>query len=256
MAPASARPRRCGRRPCGSPLGPGQRRRRPGARGPPRRPSRGRLDRVGELGRRVRVGAVAEHEVEQQHPARRVGGLDRDPLEPQRRVDHRVRPPARHRVVAEVDDDVAGVAQVRAQREIRRSGMLDRTSPSDSAATSIASSARVPPQKSPRRNRARLRGGTPPPTWPGGPRAPRASIASTAAVRSGRPARASPSGPACRARRHTPRGRRAPRAPAASRRRRCARWPGRRPRARRAPAASSGRRPRRTGPARRRRGSG
>ena len=76
-------------------------------------------DRVGELRGRVRVGTVTEDEVEQQHAARGVAGLDGEAPEPQRRVDHRVRPPAGQRVVAEVDDDVAGVAQVGTQRQLR-----------------------------------------------------------------------------------------------------------------------------------------
>ena len=79
-----------------------------------------RPDRVGQLGRGVGVGAVAEHQVEQQHPAARVGRLGGDPLQPQGRVDHRVRPAAGQLVVTEVDDQVGVGAQVGAERQLGR----------------------------------------------------------------------------------------------------------------------------------------
>ena len=68
----------------------------------------GRRDGRGQLGGRVGVRAVAEHDVEQQHRAGRVGRLDGDPVEPGALVDHRVRPALGERVVAEVDHQVAG----------------------------------------------------------------------------------------------------------------------------------------------------
>ena len=55
------------------------------------------------------------------------------------------------RVVTEVDDDIRPGLQVGAQGELGAQGILDAISPSASAATSIASSARVPPQNRPQR---------------------------------------------------------------------------------------------------------
>ena len=51
----------------------------------------GRLDGRREVGRRVRMGAVAEDDVEQQHRDRGIARGDGELLDPQRRIDHRVR---------------------------------------------------------------------------------------------------------------------------------------------------------------------
>ena len=60
-----------------------------------------------DLGGRDRVGAVAEHDVEQDHRHLGVGGLREHALVAQAMVDHRVRPAAREYVVAEVDQRMA-----------------------------------------------------------------------------------------------------------------------------------------------------
>ena len=147
-------------RPCGSPSVPlsetttGERPARPSA------VRRARAARIaGELGRRVGVGAVAEHEVEEQHAARRVGGLGGDPLHPQRGS---IIGCARPWVSASSPKSMTTCPSSRRsgpRPRSGRSGMLDRMSPSSASATSIASSASVPPQKRPRSDAARGRRG-------------------------------------------------------------------------------------------------
>ena len=66
-------------------------------------------ERRGEQRGRVGLGAVAEHHVEQEHADLGVGRRPGELLEPQRRVDHRVRPAAGVLVVAEVDEGVPGI---------------------------------------------------------------------------------------------------------------------------------------------------
>ena len=70
-----------------------------------------RLPYAGQGGRqqrgRVGLGTVPEHHVEEQHRGVRVGGRAGQVLQPQRRVDHRVRPAGRVGVVPEVDERVA-----------------------------------------------------------------------------------------------------------------------------------------------------
>ena len=100
-----------------------------------------------------------------------------------------------------------------------RSGVLDRMSPRVSPATSIASSASVPPQKSPLSDDPVAAGCSASQcghstSLPASPRAE-----TTDAVRSGSRPRAWPSGPACRAQRHTTRCRTAPQRQEAWRRR-------------------------------------
>ena len=167
----------------------------------------------------------------------RVGGGAGEVLQPQRRVDHRVRPAGGVGVVAEVDEGVSA------------SG-----APSSPVAMIIASLARVPPTNSPRRQRP-----------PDGAAAdadhrPRRHLAAQPAQhRLGRLGEVGLAGAEQREldrgaerRRRSPRSRPRPRARAAWRPRR----PARRRRRRRAAAAPPGwpaRRPRRTGRGRRRR---
>ena len=73
----------------------------------------GRRDRRREQRRRVGLGAVAEHQVEQDHAGRRVGRGPRQLLVAQRRVDHRVRATLGEGVVAEVDHRVVVDAAAR-----------------------------------------------------------------------------------------------------------------------------------------------
>ena len=81
-----------------------------------------------QFGRRVRVGTVAQHHIEQDHRGGRVGRLGGEAFQPQRLVDHRVRPADGELVVAEVDHHVAvrGRARAevpfRAQRDVRADG--------------------------------------------------------------------------------------------------------------------------------------
>ena len=65
-----------------------------------------------EQRRRVGLGAVAEHEVEQDHAGRRVGGRPGQLVVAQRRVDHRVGAALGEGVVAEVDHHVVVGGQV------------------------------------------------------------------------------------------------------------------------------------------------
>ena len=67
---------------------------------------------------RVGLGAVAEHEVEQDHAGGRVGGGPGQLLVAQRRVDHRVRAALGEGVVTEVDHRVGVGGQVAVQREV------------------------------------------------------------------------------------------------------------------------------------------
>ena len=89
-----------------------------------------------EQGRRVGLGAVAEHDVEQDHAGARVGRRLRQVLEPQRRVDHRVR----------------AAARCRRRRRSRRT-CARRRRRAASVATIRASLAMVPPTNSPRSKR-------------------------------------------------------------------------------------------------------
>ena len=65
-----------------------------------------RGDRGRHLRRRIRVAAVAEHHVEQDHRDLRVARLAHHPFVAQAMVDHRMRPAAGEDVVAEIDDGV------------------------------------------------------------------------------------------------------------------------------------------------------
>ena len=102
--------------------------------------------------------AMAEHDIEQQHGDVGVGCLLGEQLQPQRRVDHRVRPASGELVVPEVDHDVTQPRQHRPpvsgggrrRANSGRSGMFERMSPSTAPATTMASSASVPPEYSPR----------------------------------------------------------------------------------------------------------
>ena len=131
-----------------------------------------------EQGGRVGLGAVAEHDVEQQHAGGLVVGQLREVLEPQGRVDHRVGAAGGVGVVAEVGEGVPAIP----------SGTS--VGPRRSSATIRASEQLVPPTKSPC---SRWPG---PPRWAtagtrtgqvGTSRPSRRSTASVAAVRSGRP---------------------------------------------------------------------
>ena len=66
----------------------------------------------------VGMRAEPQDQVQQQHSAGWVVALDGNPLEAQRRVDHRVRPALGQGVVTEVDDQVGRAAQVRAQGQL------------------------------------------------------------------------------------------------------------------------------------------
>jgi hypothetical protein len=78
---------------------------------------------------------------------------DGDPLHPQGRVDHRVGPALGHPVVAEVDDEMAGGTVIGAREEqvlVVRRCWSGSSAQHGTAAMSMASSASVPPQNSPR----------------------------------------------------------------------------------------------------------
>ena len=113
-APAAARASAWRLQPCGSPSVPtsatttGSARLRPGGG-----------QRGHERAGRIRVGAVAEDDVEQQHRGLVGVGQRLQRLEAQRRVDHRVRAAHGEGVVAEVDDDVTRGGQVRPEVEFR-----------------------------------------------------------------------------------------------------------------------------------------
>ena len=76
-----------------------------------------RAHRRRERAGRVRVRAVAEHDVEHDRRDRRVARFRREALEPRREVDHRMRPPDRELVGAEVDRGVLAARGVVRQRE-------------------------------------------------------------------------------------------------------------------------------------------
>ena len=153
-----------------------------------------------------------------------------DPLQPQGGVDHRVGPAAGQPVVAEVDDDVARRrAGRRRGRGRARAGCCCGCRPASRSATIIASSARVPPQNSPRsdpavtgclvrRRQRSARSGT---AWPSAREDGLDGGGEVGAARAQR----RPVDRQCRARRHRPRCRRAPRRPGAWRPRGRSRWP-------------------------------
>ena len=64
------------------------------------------------------MGAVAEHQVQEQHAALGVAGLGRDPLHPQGRVDHRVGTAPGEPVVTEVDDQVPGTGHRAGEEQV------------------------------------------------------------------------------------------------------------------------------------------
>jgi hypothetical protein len=68
--------------------------------------------------RRVRIGAVTEDDVQQQHCGLPPGGQVADRLQPQGGVDHRVRAAHGQGVVPEVDDDVTRSVEVRPEVEL------------------------------------------------------------------------------------------------------------------------------------------
>jgi hypothetical protein len=77
---------------------------------------------AGAISAAGRDGAVAEHDVEEDHRDGRVGGLLHHPLVPQPMIDHRVRAAAREHVVAQVDHGVlAAVPHV-----VDAAGRVDR----------------------------------------------------------------------------------------------------------------------------------
>ncbi len=227
-APASTRARTCRSRPCGSPSVPTT----ATTTGWPTPASAGRQQR-----RRVRLGAVAEHDVEQQHAGRRVGRGPGEVLEAQGRVDHRVGPAGGEGVVAEVDERVRRGGQVGAERELGRERDVapDRT---ERWRRRPASPRRTACRRRRARagDRRRTPGGAEPATGHAGTVA-RPGGRSTRLGRRGqvgpRRPRAARARPGCRARRRTPRSRRRPRRPAAWRRARSAR-----PRVRVEPAQS------------------
>ena len=99
-APAASSRARWSSSPCGSPAAPHERddHVQVVAR------AEGGLDRRRQVGGRVRVGAVAEHDVEQQHGHRVVLRRGGELLDPQRRIDHRVSAALGVLVVAEVGE--------------------------------------------------------------------------------------------------------------------------------------------------------
>ena len=89
----------------------------------------------GERPGRIRVRAVAEHDVEQEDRVLRIGEHGRNALGPQRRIDHRMRPSAGVAIVSEVDHLVAA----RSHDSNRRRARPRRSAAPRSAAASAAS---------------------------------------------------------------------------------------------------------------------
>ena len=109
-------------------------------------------DRRRQLGGRVRVRAVPEHDVEQQHGRARVGGLGGEPLQPRRAGrSSGGRGPGSARRRRSRSSVPVGAQVVGRAPSPARSGMLDRDRPrAPAAAMTIASSQSVPPANSPR----------------------------------------------------------------------------------------------------------
>ena len=119
---------------------------------PPRGPGQSArlLEGDGKLGRGIRMRAVAEHDVEQDHRHLRIGGLLQDPLAAQRLVDHRVGAAARERVVAEIDRPCAAGCARR-----RRASAPARAACSRRSGRTLRSAAAAPRSRTCRRCRAR-----------------------------------------------------------------------------------------------------
>ena len=86
----------------------------------------GVAEHLEQTGNGVVGRAVAEHDVDQQHRRGRIGGVARDALVAQRRVDHRVGAALGELVVAHVDDGVLAADPDVVERWLPATGVLDQ----------------------------------------------------------------------------------------------------------------------------------